>query len=64
MLFAACQKAPEKKNAFRLNLVDDPVSLDPRVVRSLKDLTVVKQLFDGLMRLDGATRSFFILGLF
>ena len=53
LVFTACQKAPEKKNTFRLNLVDDPVSLDPRVVRSLKDLTVVKQLFDGLMRLDG-----------
>ncbi len=37
---------------LRLNLSDDPVSLDPRSVRSLKDLTVVKQLFEGLTRLD------------
>ncbi len=42
----------KSSQALRLNLVDDPVSLDPRVVRSLKDLTVVKQLFDGLMRMD------------
>lgn len=40
------------RHIVRLNLADDPLSLDPRVVRSLKDLTLVKQLFDGLMRLD------------
>lgn len=31
---------------------NDPTSLDPRAVRMLKDLTLVKQLFDGLMRID------------
>ncbi|MCC5832598.1 MAG: peptide ABC transporter substrate-binding protein [Chlamydiales bacterium] len=41
------------RQILRLNLADDPVSLDPRVVRSLKDLTLVKQLFEGLMRIDG-----------
>lgn len=45
-------KPISKEATLRLNLTDDPVSLDPRVVRSLKDLTVVKQLFEGLMRLD------------
>jgi oligopeptide transport system substrate-binding protein len=40
------------KQILHLNLNDDPISLDPRVVRSLKDLTVVKQLFEGLTRID------------
>jgi len=52
---ASCSK-PSTKNissqVLSLNLSDDPVSLDPRLVRSLKDLTVVKQLYEGLMRLD------------
>lgn len=55
--FISCQKKPslEKRvssNILKLNLTDDPTSLDPRVVRRLKDLTVVKQLFEGLTRLD------------
>ncbi len=28
----------------------DPVSLDPRVVQSVRDLTLMRQLYDGLMR--------------
>lgn len=52
---ASCRKQPTQfhsEQVLRLNLSDDPVSLDPRSVRSLKDLTVVKQLFEGLTRLD------------
>ena len=53
-IFTGCntQHPSNKHQMLRLNLADDPVSLDPRIVRSLKDLTVVKQLFDGLMRID------------
>lgn len=59
-LFACCFSGCLKKNTpppvasqtLHLNLSDDPTSLDPRRVRSLRDLTLVKQLFDGLMRLD------------
>ena len=46
------KNSPPLNQTLRLNLSDDPISLDPRVVRSLKDLTVVKQLFEGLMRID------------
>lgn len=55
LISASCSKQPPKdhlEQVLRLNLSDDPVSLDPRSVRSLKDLTVVKQLFEGLTRLD------------
>jgi oligopeptide transport system substrate-binding protein len=54
LILSGCSHSPEKstEKTLRLNLTEDPVSLDPRVVRSLKDLTVVKQLFEGLMRLD------------
>lgn len=48
------EKVPSQ--ILHLNLSDDPSSLDPRTVRSLKDLTIAKQLFDGLMRLDKAGR--------
>lgn len=46
------QKNTANFKTLRLNLSDDPVSWDPRVVRSLKDLTVVKQLFEGLTRIS------------
>lgn len=53
LTFTSCgDNQSTSHQTLRLNLADDPVSLDPRVVRSLKDLTVVKQLFDGLMRVD------------
>lgn len=37
---------------LRLNLPDDPASFDPRLVRNLRDLTLVKQIYEGLMRND------------
>ncbi len=37
-------------NTLTLNLCDEPTSIDPRKVRYVKDLTFVKQLYDGLMR--------------
>lgn len=57
LFMCAMVSCGKQKNTFptqslRLALTDDPFSFDPRSVRSLKDLTVVKQLYDGLMRLD------------
>jgi oligopeptide transport system substrate-binding protein len=58
LLFSSCQKKIEETQienqalTLRLNLAEDPSSLDPRIVRTLKSLTAVKQLFDGLTRLD------------
>lgn len=53
LVFASCGHTPEKTvQTLRLNLADDPASFDPRIARSLKDLTLVKQLYEGLMRLD------------
>jgi len=58
LLFASacCKPHKQEKSSFkqslRLNLASDPVSLDPRVVQSVKDLTVVRHLFEGLMRID------------
>lgn len=54
-LASGCHKDTSKadsKQTLLLNLPEDPSSLDPRIVRSLRDLTVVKQLFEGLTRLD------------
>lgn len=56
LLIVSCEpkKTPNRseKQLLKLNIVDDPVSLDPRSVRSIKDLTLVKQLFEGLTRID------------
>ncbi|MEZ5314681.1 MAG: peptide ABC transporter substrate-binding protein [Chlamydiales bacterium] len=52
---ASCKHKEEchsNEKILRLNIVDDPISLDPRIVRSIKDITIVKHLFDGLMRVD------------
>jgi len=53
-LFSACatkEREPTKKT-LHLNVSQDPTSFDPRCVRSIKDLTLSKQLFEGLMRFD------------
>ncbi len=55
--FNGCKPSSEKKvaidrNQLSLNICDDPASLDPRQVRMLRDLTLAKQLFEGLTRLD------------
>jgi len=54
LTFTSCdtKKDSNTHRPLRVNIFDDPVSLDPRVVRLIKDLTVVKQLFDGLTRID------------
>lgn len=52
LLCFGCHKKSEPKNALRLNLREDLLSLDPRLVRTIKDLTLVKQLYEGLMRLN------------
>lgn len=55
-IFVGCcgEKTPQEKriSTIHLNLSDEPLSLDPRTVRTLRDLTLVKQLFEGLYRLD------------
>ncbi len=39
---------------LHLNLGEEPESLDPRSARTLRDLTLSKQLFEGLFRLDSS----------
>ncbi len=53
-LCSSCSKQQEKCdiNSLSLNVLEHPPTLDPRCVRMLRDITVVKQLFDGLMRQD------------
>ncbi|MFZ0566036.1 MAG: peptide ABC transporter substrate-binding protein [Chlamydiales bacterium] len=55
LLCFSCSKKQERNSmeqTLRLNIVDDPASLDPGVVRSIRDITIVKHLFEGLMRAD------------
>lgn len=51
-LLIGCQKKSETKNVVRLNLREDLVSLDPRLVTTAKDLSIQKHLYEGLTRLD------------
>lgn len=53
LLLCACEKQNKSShNHLHLNLTSDPSSLDPRVARSISDLTLTKQLFEGLYRID------------
>ncbi len=52
-LVFGCSSAtsPQKKNVARINLHEEPNSLDPRKARSLNSLNVVRALFEGLTRI-------------
>lgn len=56
IFLAACNPTPkppeENKTTLFLNLNEEPLTLDPRATRTTKDLTLAKQLFEGLYRLD------------
>jgi len=56
---AACQPAKEEKTAtaaqaraLRINILDEPQTLDPRRARDLTSLTITRMLFDGLSRVN------------
>lgn len=53
-LFCGCQSSSpsgDKKTGVRINIVDEPQSLDPRRARDLSSLTITRMLFEGLTRL-------------
>lgn len=41
-----------KSNSIRINIAEDPVSIDPRKARDVNSIVVTKMLFDGLTRLN------------
>jgi len=41
-----------KNSSLRINLVDDPSTLDPRKSRSLSDRTIMNMLYEGLTRIN------------
>lgn len=54
IIFAACQNSSHSKQQarkLRLNLLEEPQTLDPRKARSLNDQTVMRMLFEGLTRI-------------
>jgi oligopeptide transport system substrate-binding protein len=58
--FISCQSQTKTScNIVRLNIVDQPQSLDPRKARDLSSITIMKMLFEGLMRVskDGKVES-------
>jgi oligopeptide transport system substrate-binding protein len=53
-LFTSCQppESPKMpKQILRINIADEPHSLDPRKARQLSDLTLIRMLFEGLTRI-------------
>lgn len=58
MIGFACQSSSNKNStqvitrSLRLNIQDDPQSLDPRKVRSLNGVTLTQMLFEGLTRIN------------
>ncbi|MFN0065097.1 MAG: peptide ABC transporter substrate-binding protein [Chlamydiales bacterium] len=65
LLIVSCFSCQKKmtvippKQILRLNMADDAAALDPRVVRRVKDLMLVRHLFDGLMRIDAQCKPQF-----
>jgi oligopeptide transport system substrate-binding protein len=55
---ASCQSPSSKSkghsadSSIRMNIKDEPQTLDPRKARDLNSITLMKMLFDGLTRLD------------
>jgi len=55
---AACQPAKEKNRAsvsaqaLRINILDEPQTLDPRRARDTTSLTITRMLFDGMVRVN------------
>ncbi len=60
--FASCQPAPQKSSKqmqgqiLRINLGEEPQTLDPRKARDLRDQTVMRLLFEGLTRINRAEK--------
>ncbi|MBI2742367.1 MAG: peptide ABC transporter substrate-binding protein [Chlamydiales bacterium] len=52
--FSSCQPSPKQQNrqALRINLAEDPQTLDPRAARNLNDWAVMRMFFEGLTRID------------
>ncbi|MEK7340517.1 MAG: hypothetical protein AABZ92_07405, partial [Verrucomicrobiota bacterium] len=44
------EKKETQLQVLRINIGDDPQSLDPRRARALKDITLLRHLFEGLTR--------------
>ncbi len=57
LLFTACQPEPEAARPLRLNLFNEPPSLDPRRARDITSETVILMLYDGLTRLDSEGKA-------
>lgn len=41
-----------QKNVIKIAVAEDPQTIDPRMARTLNDSTVVRMLYEGLMRID------------
>ncbi len=56
--FASCQPTPKEpqrvalRQKLRINLVDEPQTLDPRKARDVRDQAVMRMLFEGLTRVN------------
>ena len=53
LIFASCQSKHSKtpQNCLKVNLGDEPQTLDPRKVRDLNGLTLMRMFFEGLTRI-------------
>lgn len=61
LLLAACQPEPQQARPLRLNLFNEPPTLDPRRARDITSETVILVLYEGLTRLDDEGRATYAL---
>ncbi len=53
LLLSSCGKSPTvQSHALRINISEEPTTLDPRKARNLNDITACRMLFEGLTRIS------------
>src|ERR1700722_7057269 len=52
LMFASCQKPPEKNKALRINISREPTCFDPRKVFDPSHQMLMSMLFEGLFKLE------------
>jgi oligopeptide transport system substrate-binding protein len=48
----SCQKKSKEKQSLSINIAEDLETLDPRKVRSLNSINIMKMIFEGLVRIS------------
>lgn len=57
LTFLSCQHKEPPQNHISLGMKSDPSSLDPREVRLLAEINLIKQMYEGLVQENPKTKE-------